>query len=107
MVSELSLVMQLVVYIAQGECPDFKIIHGLRTPEQQQDYVDQGVSWTLNSKHLTGDAIDFIPQPFKGWDDIDGFTEIGECFKSITPLVTWGGDWSQRDYGHIEIEGYK
>jgi peptidoglycan L-alanyl-D-glutamate endopeptidase CwlK len=37
------------------------IVDTLRTPAEQQAYVAKGVSWTLHSKHLTGDAIDICP----------------------------------------------
>lgn len=32
-----------------------------RTAEEQADAVKRGVSWTLKSRHLTGDAIDVCP----------------------------------------------
>lgn len=37
------------------------VVDTLRTPEEQAANVAKGVSWTLNSKHLTGDAIDVCP----------------------------------------------
>lgn len=38
---------------------DFTITDGLRTIEEQREYVARGVSWTMNSRHLTGHAIDY------------------------------------------------
>ena len=37
---------------------DFTILEGLRTPERQQQLVNDGFSKTLKSKHLTGHAVD-------------------------------------------------
>lgn len=37
------------------------IVDTLRTPDEQAANVARGVSWTLQSKHLTGDAIDICP----------------------------------------------
>lgn len=40
---------------------DFGVHDGMRTLAEQQEYVRRGVSQTLNSKHLTGDAVDLVP----------------------------------------------
>lgn len=37
------------------------IVDTKRTLDEQQANVAKGVSWTLSSKHLTGDAIDICP----------------------------------------------
>lgn len=37
---------------------DFMITEGLRTPERQVSLVRAGASRTLNSRHLTGHAVD-------------------------------------------------
>ncbi len=39
----------------------FKITEGLRTIETQREYVKRGASKTMNSRHLTGHAFDFVP----------------------------------------------
>ena len=80
----------------------FVVIDGLRTPQEQQQHVDNGVSWTLNSKHLTGHAIDFVPKTFD-WNDVDAFEDVYECTSSYSSNLIWGGNWKQRDYGHIEL----
>lgn len=41
---------------------------GLRTPARQQELFDLGVTKTLNSNHLTGNAIDIVPYPVD-WED--------------------------------------
>lgn len=40
---------------------DFAVIEGLRTLERQKQLVAQGASKTMNSRHLTGDAVDIMP----------------------------------------------
>lgn len=44
---------------------DFAVIEGLRSVEKQQENVRNGVSQTMKSKHLTGDAIDILPSSIK------------------------------------------
>ena len=39
----------------------FNVSEGLRTEEQQREYVKQGKSRNKNSKHLTGKAVDLYP----------------------------------------------
>lgn len=40
---------------------DFTVIEGLRTVERQKQLVNEGKSQTMNSRHITGDAVDIIP----------------------------------------------
>lgn len=37
---------------------DFMVTEGLRTESRQRQLVASGASWTLNSRHLTGHAVD-------------------------------------------------
>ncbi|CCK74005.1 protein of unknown function [Pseudotevenvirus RB43] len=47
---------------------DFGVREGLRTVEQQREYVRTGASQTMNSKHITGDAVDLYPSKLpEGW----------------------------------------
>ncbi|UQJ95601.1 hypothetical protein ALHIDCOG_00213 [Klebsiella phage CPRSB] len=47
---------------------DFGVREGLRTVEQQRENVRKGVSQTMNSKHITGDAVDLYPSVLpQGW----------------------------------------
>ena len=47
---------------------DFGVREGLRSVEQQRLNVAKGVSQTMNSKHLTGDAVDLYPSVLpEGW----------------------------------------
>jgi hypothetical protein len=40
---------------------DFSVIEGVRTAERQQELFAAGKTRTLNSRHLTGHAVDVMP----------------------------------------------
>lgn len=40
---------------------EFRITEGLRTVERQKELFAKGASSTMRSRHLTGDAFDFVP----------------------------------------------
>ena len=88
----------------------FIITEGLRTKERQRELFAKGLSKTMNSRHLTGHAIDFAPL-------VDGdvswkwpaFHPVAAAFKKAAaelkiPIV-WGGDWKRfKDGPHIELD---
>ena len=95
---------------------DFTITEGLRTQERQEKLYKEGKSQldgvNKKSKHQIGMAIDFIPYPFRGWDDIKAFQKVGielkECAKILGYHATYGGDWvSFKDYPHFQINEEK
>lgn len=91
------------VLVAYHTCDtEFVVIDGLRTVEEQRENIDRGVSWTLNSRHLTGHAIDFVPATFN-WEDLEAFERVYNCISRYNSDLVWGGDWKVGDYGHIEI----
>lgn len=42
---------------------DFTVIEGRRSHERQKKLFKEGFSKTMNSRHLTGHAVDIIPHP--------------------------------------------
>jgi len=51
---------------------DFSVFEGLRTMKRQKELFSKGKSWTLNSNHLIGNAVDivvYIPAVGVTWDD--------------------------------------
>ncbi|WP_227513871.1 M15 family metallopeptidase [Tritonibacter mobilis] len=71
----------------------------------------------MNSRHLTGHAVDLIPYPFHGDFDGDGVPNI-EDWDQYYPIATamktaalqlgieieWGGDWrSFKDGPHWQL----
>lgn len=79
---------------------DFTVIEGLRTKTRQAQLVKQGASKTMNSKHLTGDAVDVVPYPIptdwneykkEQWDNIA--KAMKAAAKELGVKIQWGGDW--------------
>lgn len=97
---------------------DFTVLEGMRTLERQKTLVAKGKSKTMNSRHLTGHAVDLAPYPVNGDFDEDGILNIedwdayypvADAMKQAAsdlgiPLV-WGGDWkSFPDGPHYELD---
>lgn len=88
---------------------DFGITEGRRTPERQQQLYKEGKSRTLNSRHLTGHAVDIAV--FIGKDvswDFRYYDAVAEHIKKVAeslkiPIV-WGGEWRGLvDGPHFEL----
>jgi peptidoglycan L-alanyl-D-glutamate endopeptidase CwlK len=88
---------------------DFAITQGLRTVAEQRQLVADGKSRTMNSRHLTGHAVDVVAM-------IDGkvswtfrhYEAIAHAFKAAAMelhiAIAWGGDWASfRDGPHFEL----
>lgn len=103
-----------VIEEAIKESPlDFSITEGLRTKERQQELFSAGKSQTMNSRHLTGKAVDIavIKDGTVTWD-FKYYQLVADHIKGVAtklgiPLV-WGGDWvSFRDGPHFELNKSK
>ena len=89
---------------------DFMVTEGLRTSARQAELVRAGASLTLNSRHLTGHAVDVaaLVDGAVRWD-WPLYGKIAQAFKAAaadlkTPLI-WGGDWKTlRDGPHFELD---
>lgn len=89
---------------------DFMITEGVRDGTRQAALVKSGASRTLNSRHLTGHAVDVaaLVEGQVRWD-WPLYGRIAEAFKAASrdlriPL-TWGGDWVRlRDGPHFELD---
>lgn len=96
----------------------FVVTEGLRTIERQRELVRVGASKTLNSRHLTGHAVDLVP--FVDLDK-DGRVETEEMYawplyhqlapaikaaaKKESVQIVWGGDWRTfKDGPHWELD---
>ena len=85
---------------------DFTVLEGLRTLERQQQLYNTGKSKTMNSRHLTGHAVDLAPWPIT-WD-WDHFYPIADAVKQAADEldipIEWGGDWkSFPDGPHFQL----
>lgn len=101
------------------------VLEGLRTKERQAELYAQGrtkpgkiVTWTLNSKHIDGKAVDIAPTSGKEilWNDLTLFDRMIDCvMKASDDLripVRSGADWdgdgvrrekSETDSPHVEL----
>ena len=85
---------------------DFTVIEGTRTVARQRELVRQGASKTMNSRHLTGHAVDIAPWPIS-WD-WQRFYPIADAMKQaakeLDVEIEWGGDWeSFKDGPHWQL----
>jgi peptidoglycan L-alanyl-D-glutamate endopeptidase CwlK len=90
---------------------DFIVIEGLRSEERQRQLVAQGASRTMNSRHLTGHAVDLLPIGPNGRAAFDWplYHRLAPAVKAAAEAegvkITWGGDWkSFKDGPHFELE---
>ena len=77
---------------------DFTVHDGIRTLKEQTELVRLGASKTMNSRHLTGHAVDLVPY-INGklrWEWIPIYTIANAMRKAAQhyqiPIV-WGGAW--------------
>lgn len=89
---------------------DFGVTEGLRTIDRQRELVAKGASKTMNSRHLTGHAVDLVA--YVGSEvrwDWPLYHKIADAMKRASnalgvPIV-WGGDWkSFKDGPHFELD---
>lgn len=89
------------------------VTEGVRTLERQAGLFKAGASMTMNSRHLTGHAVDLAVT-------VDGdvrwdwplYFRLGALMKSNAlrldiPMI-WGGDWAHfKDGPHFELDRVK
>lgn len=90
------------------------VTEGLRTLERQKQLKAAGKSWTLDSRHLTGHAVDLVDANDFGYDMPD-MQEIAKAMRQAASElgvkiewganVKYGGDWKkQNDSPHFELD---
>lgn len=97
---------------------DFMVGEGMRSLARQRRLVAAGKSTTMNSRHLTGHAVDIHPYPYDGDVDGDGIPN-GADWDQYWPLeramktaaqelnvaLIWGGDWNGfKDGPHFQLD---
>ena len=104
--------LRLVLDKALQDSPlDFVVIEGLRTKERQKQLVASGASKTLDSRHITGHAVDLLPIGVDGKPAFDWplYNQLGPAVKKAAEELSieldWGGDWkSFKDGPHFELD---
>jgi len=84
----------------EGSGLGFEVIEGLRTPERQAELHASGASQTLNSRHLTGHAVDLMATVNgQGRWDWPLYIRLAEVMKEAAienrARVVWGGSWKK------------
>jgi hypothetical protein len=90
---------------------DFAVGEGLRTLERQKQLVAQGKSKTLNSKHITGNAVDlwaYVNNTIS-WKETY-YYDIGQAMRDSAikqgVKLRWGAVWDKplNDIRNTELE---
>ena len=94
------------IKITQGECTG---LEGLRSRSRQKELFDSGASTTMNSRHLTGHAVDLGAWVTGGvrWD-WPLYYKIADAMKQAAEElgvpIEWGGDWETfKDGPHFQL----
>ncbi len=88
---------------------DFTVLEGMRDAVRQKKLVESGASQTMNSRHLTGHAVDL-----GAWvdDQVDWswplYHKINAAMQEASKLVgvpiEWGGNWRTfKDGPHFQL----
>lgn len=94
---------------------DFSVIEGLRTVERQKELVATGKSQTMNSRHISGNAVDLLPvganwNNYKCWLPI--LNAMQQAGKELGVKLRFGITWTDNpndkpakflDAPHIEL----
>ena len=88
---------------------DFTVLEGLRSKDRQRTLFAQGATKTMNSRHLTGHAVDL-----GAW--VDGTVRwdwplyhkiaagVKQAARELNVPLEWGGDWkSFQDGPHYQL----
>lgn len=88
---------------------DFTVLEGLRTVARQKQLMANGATKTMNSRHLTGHAVDLAPMlnGAVSWD-WPLYHRLAKIVKAAAAAenvpITWGGDWRTfKDGPHWEL----
>lgn len=88
---------------------DFAVIEGMRTVTRQKELYAAGASQTMNSRHLTGHAVDLAAYVNGIRWDWPLYEKIAEAMKEAADeleiAIVWGGDWKTfKDGPHFELD---
>lgn len=77
---------------------DFGVVEGLRSEEKQRELVAAGASQTMNSKHLTGRAVDLMAYiNGRGSWELSLYDDIAHAMREAAVEqnvgIRWGGAW--------------
>jgi peptidoglycan L-alanyl-D-glutamate endopeptidase CwlK len=88
---------------------DFTVLEGMRTKSRQRSLFTKGSSTTMNSRHLTGHAVDlgaYVDGEVKwDWPLYHRIAKaMNEAALELKVDLDWGGDWkSFPDGPHFQL----
>lgn len=88
----------------------FVVTEGLRTKERQAELLKAGATRTMNSRHLTGHAVDLavkvgdaIRWDWPLYDQLAQWVKLAAA--EMDTKIVWGGDWKTfKDGPHFELD---
>ncbi len=90
---------------------DFSVVEGIRTRERQLFLYNKGLSWTMDSQHLLGRAVDIYPWvDGKTSHDPEHYRRIAKAMfdaaQQLGVQIAWGGFWYDEnlDMPHWELQ---
>lgn len=94
---------RVIVRAIQITPVDFMVIEGVRTAERQRELFNAvpKKTQTMNSRHLTGHAVDCAPLVNGAipWNDKAKFKAVSDAVflaaKELNIRIRWGGDWNE------------
>ncbi len=81
---------------------DFTVIEGVRTKERQKELYEAGFSKTMNSRHLTGHAVDIVPYPIpEDWSEYSEkqWGRIAEAMLCAAEMFGVDLEWGYAEWG--------
>tara|TARA_R110002126_G_scaffold151295_4_gene298317 strand:+ start:236 stop:817 length:582 start_codon:yes stop_codon:yes gene_type:complete len=89
---------------------DFSVGEGLRPITRQKELYQQGATTTMNSRHLTGHAVDLFALDENGkvswnWKYYHPLAAVmKQAAKDVGVSIEWGGDWKTfKDGPHYQL----
>lgn len=92
----------VVEYAIEVTRVDFAVTEGVRTVQRQRELVAAGASQTMNSKHITGHAVDVVAYIGSriSWE-LNLYDDIADAFKlasmEVCVPIRWGAAWHVPD----------
>lgn len=100
---------EVVLLAAELTDTDFIVTEGLRTKEKQAQLLASGATQTMNSRHLTGHAVDLaaVVNGEVRWD-WPLYHRLAAAMKhaaqDLATPIEWGGDWRKfKDGPHFQL----
>lgn len=88
---------------------DFTVLEGVRSIARQQQLVASGASQTMQSRHITGHAVDLAPyvggQVRWDWPLYYKLSDtVKKAAAELSVPIEWGGDWTSfKDGPHFQL----